>query len=148
MKATTLHSLSLTYLFTVSLCTNRQTSAKRGTKIFARRANGLALVSEHWIRILKSFVVLVLLTNPFVLINTVGYACSCADPLTPRREMKKARAVFAGEVIEIKEELTQSKELTDAKYLCTVRFKVERYWKGINSPEIVVLTNLATWRLR
>ena len=39
-------------------------------------------------------------------------------------------------------ELTQPGELTGDKYLYAVKFKVERYWKGVRNSEIVILTNL------
>jgi hypothetical protein len=90
---------------------------------------------------MRCLVTIILLAGYIALSNPAAFACSCADPLPPRKEMKKVRAVFTGEVIEVKE-LTHLGELTDDKYLYAMKFKVEKYWKGIKHPEIVVLTNL------
>lgn len=75
---------------------------------------------------MSHIVTLLLMAAYFTLSNPSAHACSCGDPLPSRREMKKATAVFTGEVIEVKE-LTQPGDLSDDKYLYAVKFKVEKY---------------------
>ena len=70
-----------------------------------------------------------------------AFVCSCADPLPPTKELKKASAVFVGTVID-RRELTPASGLTEGKYLFAVRFRVEHYWKGISSSEITIKTNI------
>jgi hypothetical protein len=48
-----------------------------------------------------------------------------------------AKAVFVGEVLEVRE----SKQ-TDEVTPYAVRFRVERYWKGVETNEITVHTDL------
>ncbi len=90
---------------------------------------------------MRCIVTVILLASYLTLSIPDSYACSCADPLPPRKEMKKARAVFIGEVIDVKIH-THPERLTDDNYLYAVTFKVEKYWKGVKNPEIVIKTNL------
>jgi hypothetical protein len=73
--------------------------------------------------------------------NPVTQACSCVDPDKPLKELKKAKAVFVGEVIEVKE-LAKPEQLTDDSFLYLVRFKIEKYWKGVRGRYLTVLTDL------
>ena len=67
------------------------------------------------------------------------YSCSCVNIGTPRQELKKAKAVFIGEVVEI------YSGSGDEEYPAIVKLKVESYWKGIkNRDTIEVLSDLGT----
>lgn len=77
------------------------------------------------------------LAGVLLLGDAATYACSCIDPPPPLKELKKARAVFVGEVVEVEERID-----IDDEYRYIVKFKVERYWKGVKQPEIVILSNL------
>src|ERR1044072_7680069 len=86
---------------------------------------------------------LLILVGIFLLLLAPGdaFACTCANPLPPRKELKKARAVFVGEVLEVKE-LTSANKLAEGKFLFAVRFRVDQYWKGITTPEVTILTDM------
>ena len=69
----------------------------------------------------------------------VGYSCSCVNIGSPREELKKAKAVFVGEVIQI------YSGSGDKEYPAVIGLKVERYWKGIKRSETIeVLSDLGT----
>lgn len=69
----------------------------------------------------------------------VAHACSCVNIGTPRQELKKAKAVFVGEVIEI------YSGSHDEDYPAIVKLKVESYWKGIKATDTIeVLSDLGT----
>src|SRR3712207_5884254 len=69
----------------------------------------------------------------------IAYSCSCVNIGTPRQELKKAKAVFIGEVIEI------YSGSGDEEYPAIVELKVESYWKGVkNTDKIEVLSDLGT----
>ena len=63
----------------------------------------------------------------------VAYPCSC-EFMKPKKKLKEARAVFIGEVVEI------GHNDRDRHASVAVRFKVERYWKGIKEPYVTVVT--------
>jgi hypothetical protein len=63
----------------------------------------------------------------------VAYPCSC-DFMKPKKKLKEARAVFVGEVVGI------GHNDKDREANVAVRFKVERYWKGVKEPHITVVT--------
>lgn len=69
-----------------------------------------------------------------------SYACSCVMPEVPQA-FREARAVFVGEVIEIVEPRSDDPKAPLADRLYTIRFKVERSWKGATSQEISVLSD-------
>src|ERR1051325_3213819 len=92
-------------------------------------------------KVMRHLFVIALFTHLFLSGNGSILACSCVDPLTPREELKKARAVFVGEVVEV-EELMPSGKLTNDNFLYIVRFKVQQYWKGVKRQEILIHTNL------
>ncbi len=72
----------------------------------------------------------------FVLGAHVAHACSCADRKSPLKELGRARAVFVGEVIEVSVSKETPKD--DPEFAFAVKFRVETFWKGIKSSEIVV----------
>ena len=57
-----------------------------------------------------------------------AYACMCRPPKNPYRSSK---AVFFGELVEIVQDLGSTR---------VVKFKVEKYWKGIKGESITVIT--------
>lgn len=59
-------------------------------------------------------------------------ACECGGKGAPRQELRKAKAVFIGEVVEIKG------GVNNEPYL--VKFEVERHWKGVKGPSTTVLS--------
>lgn len=70
-----------------------------------------------------------------VAVPQIGYACSCADPGTPENGLERADAVFAGRVLEVKEQRTLRGFLSK-----TVWFEVERTWKGMDDSQVIVRT--------
>ena len=80
------------------------------------------------------------LTNS--LVPAKAYPCSCkiSGDGSPRSTMRHAKAVFVGEVLELTE---ATKEQTENGFGCAVaRMKVERFWKGVKSSEIIVSTEI------
>ena len=67
-----------------------------------------------------------------------AYACSCLPPEGPKAELEKAKAVFAGTVLEkIERTDPQANFRFDS---VKVRFKVSEVWKGIVGKREVVIT--------
>ena len=69
-----------------------------------------------------------------------GYACFCITP-EALQAFRAASAVFVGEVTEIIEPISNNPKAPLADRLYTIRFKVEKSWKGTAAEEIVVLSN-------
>ncbi|MGF7029904.1 hypothetical protein J2T17_000809 [Paenibacillus mucilaginosus] len=66
---------------------------------------------------------------------STGYACSCMRPQSVQAEFDRSEAVFAGRVLEVKEQRSFSGSLTKA-----VLFDVNRIWKGGQETQIMVHT--------
>ena len=60
-----------------------------------------------------------------LLCATHTYSCSCASR-SASKDFRTAKAVFVGEVIEVSK-----------GYPATVKFKIEKQWKGIKKLEII-----------
>jgi len=90
----------------------------------------------------KSFILLaILIAGLFALSAPNGYACSCAIPEVPQA-FSKARAVFVGEVTEILRPRTDDPKAPPEARLYSVKFRVERAWKGaVVSQEITLLSD-------
>ena len=58
------------------------------------------------------------------------YACECEGRGSPRKELRKARAVFTGEIVQVVP-IEQG-----TRYL--IKFKVEKFWKGAGGEFITV----------
>jgi hypothetical protein len=58
------------------------------------------------------------------------YACFCVTPEVPEA-LKHANAVFLGEVIEIVEPKTSSEGASIQDRFFTIKFKIEKSWKGV-----------------
>lgn len=84
-----------------------------------------------------NFTLIVLFALLFVTHISI-FACTCAD-ISQRERFRRSNSVFLGEVIEIKDSSEQNENL---KYLFySVKFKVEKKWKGKKSKEISVLAD-------
>ena len=57
-----------------------------------------------------------------------SHACECRSIGSPRKELKKASAVFVGEVVEAGVGGSSSR----------YKFRVERYWKGVREEYIII----------
>jgi hypothetical protein len=67
-------------------------------------------------------------------------ACSC-DPPKPRKLFREARAVFVGEVVDIRESTVPlGKGFPSSSYAVT--FKISKYWKGVKGANITVYSDL------
>jgi len=66
--------------------------------------------------------------------NQYAYACSCASRggPSPSEAFEKSTAVFSGEVIEI--------DKNDSSNIKTVKFDVQRVWKGVSGNQTTVIT--------
>jgi hypothetical protein len=75
-----------------------------------------------------------------IITTSAAHACSC-EPLSQGKAFRKAKAVFMGQVIEINQ-LTRREDRTgELFYPYAVKFKVEEYWKGVKTSEIIVLSD-------
>lgn len=90
-------------------------------------------------RLLPSYAILAL---ALLLAPAKAYSCTCEvyGDGSPLSDMHHARAVFVGEVLEIRE-ATKS-ELEEGSGASIVRMRVEHYWKGIKSGEVNVETDM------
>ena len=64
------------------------------------------------------------------------YSCSCMEPPPPEEAYEDADVVFLGEVINI--------ELDESGYYYEVTFQIIDIWKGENSEEIIVSTEISS----
>ena len=84
--------------------------------------------------------VFVLLIAVFVLSAGKGYACSCIKPEAPEA-LAHAQAVFVGQVMDITDPRSILREDPASERLFTIKFQVERAWKGAHfSGEVSVLS--------
>ena len=75
----------------------------------------------------------ILLSVTFVFTAATAYPCTC-EIWKPQKKLRKARAVFVGELV--------AKATNDKDNFATVslKFQVDRYWKGIKEPFITVVS--------
>jgi hypothetical protein len=78
--------------------------------------------------------IFVILISAMFIDHRVSYACSCVPIGSVDKELKEAKAVFSGKVIEIK----QNKR---AGYY-SVLFEVSKTWKGVKTNQIIIKTGL------
>ena len=90
---------------------------------------------------MKRVIQVVIIVCVFVLWAPVGYACFCTKPEVQDAYVR-ARTVFLGEVLEVipPRGLNPNGEFASSAH--SVKFKVEKMWKGFLWPEITVLTRL------
>jgi hypothetical protein len=79
----------------------------------------------------------ILLSTFFALSASAVYPCLCED-WKPSKKLRKAKVVFVGEVVEI-ERNDKSEWATVA-----VKFKIERYWKGVKRQQYITIVTPVT----
>ena len=62
-----------------------------------------------------------------------AHACTCLRQ-SAGEKLKDSAAVFVGEVLAVSKDA--------AKQTMAINFKVERYWKGVTYPEVLVVSSL------
>lgn len=73
----------------------------------------------------------------------VAYACSCAAPMSPRIELAKSAAVFAGKVTNIETTTAETDAFGEIE-VNNITFEVEKSWKNVSSGEITITTPIGT----
>ncbi|MGE7944818.1 hypothetical protein ACQKNB_22425 [Lysinibacillus xylanilyticus] len=66
---------------------------------------------------------------------SITSACSCADLPSVEEEFERAKAVFSGKVVDIKEKLSLKGYTTKS-----VLFEVTNTWKGVEQSQIIITT--------
>jgi hypothetical protein len=88
---------------------------------------------------MKRIILSALIVGLFVFTPYPANSCTCSDLRSPRKELRKAKAVFIGEVIGVDEKtMATSGELN---FLYKITFKVKLYWKGIKESEVTVMSD-------
>jgi hypothetical protein len=82
--------------------------------------------------ILMTFIVLSIMTS---FIPSTVYACSCASPPDVEAQFSRSEAVFAGRVLEVKEQRYLNGSMTKAAL-----FEVSHIWKGGTESQIIINT--------
>lgn len=82
--------------------------------------------------VLLSFLVLSIMT---IIIPSSVYACSCIQKQTVEAEFSRSEAVFAGRVLEVKEQRHLDGSMTKAAL-----FEVSQIWKGVSESQIIIHT--------
>jgi hypothetical protein len=77
-----------------------------------------------------------------VLVATRAYSCTCEihGDGSPESSRRHAKALFIGEVLEVREATKGEREDSSNSFI--VRMRVEGYWKGIKSREVNVETDM------
>ena len=70
---------------------------------------------------------------------TPSYGCSCIVPGSPSEELDKSAAVFSGEVVSVKEQSFFGTTISSTDPT-TVKFAVDKVWKGTVRPDISFTT--------
>ena len=79
---------------------------------------------------MKQILLSILAVACFVLCAPPAYGCSCVMPEVPDA-LKTAKAVFLGEVVEIVEPKTTNETAPLPGRFFTIKFKIEKSWKGV-----------------
>jgi hypothetical protein len=66
--------------------------------------------------------------------TTNAYSCSC-EGWSTKKKLHKAQLVFVGEVVEI-----ANNKNTDPFLSVSIKFKVDRYWKGIKESYVTLVS--------
>jgi hypothetical protein len=82
--------------------------------------------------ILLSSLILSIMT---IFIPSSVYACSCAQPQSVEAEISRSTEVFAGRVLEVKEQKNLDGSMTKAAL-----FEVSQIWKGGSESQIIIHT--------
>jgi hypothetical protein len=81
---------------------------------------------------MKNLIRTILLLAFVALLSSAVFPCEC-EIMKPSKKLRKAKAVFIGEVVEIGRN-DKSEQAT-----VSVKFKVERYWKGVKEQFVTVV---------
>ncbi|CAN5518628.1 hypothetical protein BH18ACI3_BH18ACI3_03310 [soil metagenome] len=77
----------------------------------------------------------------FVAFSQAVYSCTCEAP-SQRKAFRKAKAIFVGQVLEIKESKNQKVAYSLGLIkVYDIKFKVEKSWKGVKNSEITVVSD-------
>ncbi len=95
-------------------------------------SRSVSRVSDY-VEIMKVLIRIILLFISLTLFASIVYPCDC-DTGTPREKLQSAKVVFVGKVVEIGSN-DKSPWATVA-----IKFKVERYWKGVKEKYITVVS--------
>jgi hypothetical protein len=89
------------------------------------------------VRRIVSWILMTVLGLSFMTIfhSSSVYACSCAQPQTVNDQFSRSEAVFAGKVLEVKEQKNVNGSMTRAAL-----FDVSRIWKGGTESQIIIHT--------
>ncbi len=89
---------------------------------------------KHFFRV--NFILILLFS-----LYQVGYSCTCKAP-SQRKTFEKAKAVFVGQVAEIKQSNDKTvADLLGMSKVYDIKFKVEKSWKGNKNREITVVSD-------
>jgi len=91
---------------------------------------------------MKQYLKAGMLSVTLFLAPAVTRSCECEifGDGGPRSMKHHAKAVFIGEVLEVREATRAEREEYSNAYI--VRMRVERYWKGIESDQVTVETDM------
>ncbi len=91
---------------------------------------------------MKDFLRVAILLVAVLLATSMTGACTVEviGDGSPRSMIHHARAVFAGEVLEITNTPQSEREMGVTPY--SVRLRVNRYWKGVKTREVTVHTDM------
>jgi hypothetical protein len=86
---------------------------------------------------MRSAIIIALLFFVVAPVATNACTCICPNRVNDQKEMmREAKAVFVGEVIGFREATAEDSRNHSAPHVFRVR--VERYWKGVKTPEISI----------
>lgn len=88
---------------------------------------------------MKRIILMAFIFAVFAQSTTGARGLYCPPPEVPEA-LRKADAVFIGEVIEIIKPLTSDRNAPLPGSFYTIRFRVDKAWKGVNALEINILT--------
>jgi hypothetical protein len=89
---------------------------------------------------MKRLVIAVLVAGSILAHARSNLASTCIIPEVPKA-YEQARAVFLGEVEEIIEPVKSNEALPLSRRLFTIRFRVEKAWKGVFTSSFEVLSS-------
>src|SRR5260370_12391360 len=80
--------------------------------------------------LMKHFLLIALVLGCVLGGTSRAYACWCVRPEVPDA-LKRANAVFLGEVLDIVEPKTANDDAPIQDRFFTIKFKIEKSWKGV-----------------
>lgn len=87
----------------------------------------------------KNINLAICMTSLLALFAPTSFACFCSVPDLPKA-YEQANAVFVGEVVGIIPPRTSDEKAPLADRFYTIKFEVEKSWKGVSSREVSVLS--------